>query len=987
MSSRIIQTAIRAAADPRRAGKGFEHLPDAARVTDAAQARILAAIFSGSRAMTELLGQHPQWIPSILTPDYLQHARKEQGLRRDIALLSEPGSGDGPDVFGRLRESRQREMFRIAARDLAGLGVTREVMEEISNVADVVLDATLGFCLGPLVARFGQPFHQDSLGRWTESKFCVIGLGKLGGRELNYSSDVDLIFVYSEEGVVFRKRPAARAAAGGGMRAHAFFKRLAESFVAEVGRATADGALYRVDLRLRPEGEAGPLVRSLAGYENYYAQWGQTWERMMLIKARGVAGDPSLAAEFQEMVQPFRYPRSLGEGALHEIAAMKRRIERDVIRPGELKRDIKRGLGGIREIEFVAQTLQLLNAARIPFLQGAQTLPVLQKLAQYQLLTETEAGRLSAAYCFLRTVEHRLQMENNLQTHTLPADVPARRWLAAVTGFPARADFERELKSHTKFVRSTYEKFVATKKRRAASPFPLQLRGEETRWKSILAAHSFRDVDRAWKLLDEFAHGPSYVHTSSRTTELAMALVPRILALCPKQRQRQTTRGTESRAPKLSDPDRVLARLDSFVQAYGARATLVETWTQHPQLFELLLLLFDRSEFLAAMAIRTPDLVDDLVLSGRLRRAKSPDEIYAELELGAKDRDQRLWLRRYHQSEFMRIGLRDILDLSGADQNVTELSALAEACLRYALAAVSREQGFRNPPVAIIGLGKLGGQELNYGSDLDILFVAENATRTKLPRLQKLAVGIMEMLSSPSEFGVAFVTDARLRPDGEKGLLVNTLAAYESYYRVRARLWEIQALTRVRAVAGNAVVGQNFERLAAELSDFRPLAGVRASGTTPAPPLPACAHSEWKKEIVRMRARIEKERTPPGQDALAIKTGAGGLMDAEFLAQTMCLEHGWREPNTLRALERIRDEKLLGRAVAGRLVESYQQFRRVEAILRRWSFEGEVLLPSDEGALYRVSVRCGFETPEAFRRAVAEWRRNLREAYRCVIET
>jgi glutamate-ammonia-ligase adenylyltransferase len=433
----------------------------------------------------------------------------------------------------------------------------------------------------------------------------------------------------------------------------------------------------------------------------------------------------------------------------------------------------------------------------------------------------------------------------------------------------------------------------------------------------------------------------------------------------------------QSKVQDLSDPDRVLARLDSFITAYGARAILFETWTSNPQLFELLLLLFDRSEFLAEMAIRTPDLIDDLVLSGRLGRHKNTAQILTELRHGRDDADQRLWLRRYHHAEFMRIGLRDILGLADYEQNFIELTALADACLQYALEVIVRRHKLKRSPFAIIGLGKLGGRELNYGSDLDILFVSDSKSQPDLPRLQKLATEFIDLLSSQTELGIAFVIDTRLRPDGEKGLLVNTLEAHGEYYRQRGQLWEIQALTRTRPVAGEPQLGERFQELTARLTNFR---GANESAASNLPPL-ACFTPAWKREIARIRERIEKERTPPGQDALAFKTGSGGLIDAEFIAQAFCLERGWQEANTLRALERIREEGALPRPEAARLLDSYRNLRRVESILRRWSFEGEAVLPFDP-APYYASVSVRLSKPEAFREAVAAYRRDLRRSIR-----
>ena len=344
----------------------------------------------------------------------------------------------------------------------------------------------------------------------------------------------------------------------------------------------------------------------------------------------------------------------------------------------------------------------------------------------------------------------------------------------------------------------------------------------------MLAAHSFREPETAVRLLKEFAEGPGYVHVSPHTTELVRQLILKFLALCPKTGGKAHRKRLRSnRSAILSDPDRVLTRLESFIEAYGTRTALFEMWNSNPPAFELLLLLFDRSEFLAEVAIRTPDLVDDLVNSGRLRQHKTAPEILKDLRYGLDDEDQFLWLRRYHEAELMRLGLRDILGLADFERNLEELSALADACLQYAVEVVMRKNKIKTPPFVIIGLGKLAGCEIDYGSDLDIVFVADAKTKG-LAKFQRLAVEVMDLLSRRTEQGTVFQTDARLRPDGEKGLLVNTLAAYEEYYRKRAQLWEIQALTRTRPVAGDLKLGERFQKLAATLTDFSNAAEGRA---------------------------------------------------------------------------------------------------------------------------------------------------------------
>ena len=1009
MRNPALQHAIEASADPHRAKHGFDQLKatqtsTALKRLSADQARILAALFSGSQALGELLLKHPDWLQQTLDPALLQHPRLEQGLRRQVNAWLKPllAARDFATALAQLRLFKQREMLRIAARDLARPGDVTEITREISNVADVCLEAVCQICHRQFTERFGQPYHPGADERWEPTQFCVFGLGKLGGQELNYSSDVDLTFLYTEEGHLFKEPPARGQQRGKGLANHQFFKRLIEAFVAEVTRLTPEGSLFRVDLRLRPEGDAGPLARSLASYENYYAQWGQTWERMMLIKARRVAGDEALASEFLEMIQPFRYPRSLAEHIVREVAGMKQRTENEVVKAGEMDRNVKLGRGGIREIEFIAQTFQLLNAGRMPFLQTPQTLPALEKLVQYKLLPRPEAKELAEAYQFLRDVEHRLQMENNLQTHTIPAERKARERLAALMGFASLREFENALRRHTRNVRGNFEALFKAEKPAPPRPLPPDFAGREAEWSRLLSDHSFSDGTQSLRLIETFALGPGYVHVSPRTVDLALQLLARLFALCPK---RHSSGKLSLPANALSDPDRVLARLDSYISAYGARAMLYETWTSNPSLFELLLLLFDRSEFLAEVAIRTPDLVDELELSGFLRRRKSAGEILGDLRHGRDDKDQRLWLRRYHQAELMRIGLRDILGLADFEQNLEELSALADACLQYALEVVLRKSKRKAPPFVIVGLGKLGGAELNYGSDLDIIFVAVSKTKN-LSALQGLAAQIMDLLSSPTEFGVAFVTDARLRPDGEKGLLVNTLDAYEDYYRRRAMLWEIQCLTRARPIAGDMKTGDQFQRLAATLASFTPenvAAGFSLRGT-PAKPAPrraqrnlkdaatepgsglAAYRADWKDEIARMRSRIEKERTPSGKNDLAIKTGTGGLVDAEFIAQTLCLAHGWQEPNTLRALQLARERAALPRASSDSLIENYRKLLRIEGILRRWSFEAEAVLPDKPAPLYRVAIRCGFTCAEGLMKALGEYRAAIRKVYHQVIK-
>ena len=363
--------------------------------------------------MSELLLAHPDWTASILRPEQPDLSRSEHSLRREVNRFLHPllKNEDYHGALGQLRDFKQRDMVRITARDLARLGQTMSITKEISCLADLCLETVYQICRQRLTHRWGTPRHKLPEGDWVQTPFCILGLGKLGGTELNYSSDVDVIFLYEEEGQVFRDKAKGRHYSEDRISNHQFFVRLAESIVTEISRATDQGSLFRIDLRLRPEGDSGPLVRSLESYENYYSQWGQTWERLMLIKARPVAGNRALGGEFLEMIQPFRYPRMIGENMLSEIAALKQRINREVVKVDELHRNVKLGQGGIREIEFTAQALQVLYGGKIPFIQNGETLAALTKLAQYHVMEQEQAEALRQAYVFFRDVEHRLQME------------------------------------------------------------------------------------------------------------------------------------------------------------------------------------------------------------------------------------------------------------------------------------------------------------------------------------------------------------------------------------------------------------------------------------------------------------------------------------------------------------------------------------------------------------------------------------------------
>ena len=632
--------------------------------------------------------------------------------------------------FETLRRWKGREMTRIALREVAEVASIEETTEELSQLAAICLTQIFRHWNRELRNRFGSP----------DAEFAVLGLGKLGGRELNHSSDIDVIFVYSHEGQL-----------SANMSYHEWFNRLSANIVETFSSTHSAGALFRIDLRLRPEGSAGPLARSLESMENYYSGFGETWERLALIRARGVAGSEELVYEFLQQHQPFIYPKSPTPDLLDEIAVLKRRIERDIVGQENLERDVKLGAGGIREIEFIVQALQLVHGARHAFLQETSTLKTLRELAQVELLPHKEVLALDAAYRFLRRVEHRLQIEAEQQTHTLPEDAEALHRLALSLGFSSAQELTAGLHHHTGNVRAIFHKNIAESPESAGHAVPNMA--------------IFRDEARATKSMSELAEGPAHFHVAPRTRQVFRKLRPLLLG--------QLT--------KTADPDATLNQVVRFVEAYGMRSMLFELLAVNPRLLELVIRIFDVSQSAGDLLVRHPQLLEEITRSPKLDQLLDVSEHLRRLDLlGAKSSALKP-VRTYRQAQWLRILLRDVLGLSNAVTLVSEHSALAEACLIFMKRLLVEDSG-----LTIIGLGKFGGREITYGADLDVLFVGDNT---------RAAQNLFVAMGKPTPDGTISPLDTRLRPDGEKGPLVAPFATYENYYQSRAQPWELQALT------------------------------------------------------------------------------------------------------------------------------------------------------------------------------------------------
>jgi glutamate-ammonia-ligase adenylyltransferase len=766
-------------------------------------------------------------------------------------------------------------------REVAEAAPLEETIIELSQLADICLTTVYEHWNNELRQRWGSP----------QSQFAVIGVGKLGGRELNHSSDVDLIFVYNDEGQLTAT-----------FSYHEWFTRLGNKIIETFSASDPAGSLFRVDLRLRPEGSAGPLVRSLESMENYYAGFGEMWERLALIKARWICGDRELAYDYLRQLQPFIFPKSPTPDLLDEVAAIKARIERDIVGHEHRERNVKLGVGGIREIEFVVQALQLLHAARHPFLQEPGTLRVVRGLAELELLPNEDATTLETAYRLLRRVEHRLQIEAEQQTHVVPEEGEALDVLARSLGFGAGAQLLTELGKQMRGVRAIFRRVVS-----GAAP------AQET---GALSFKNFRDEAQAARTLAQLGESAAGFHVAPRTRQIFRKLRPLLLTALTR----------------AADPDKTLTQFVRFVEAYGFRSLLFELLTANPRLLALLVRTLDTSEVAGGWLIRRPQLLEELTRSGLLDRTFSVVQHLARLEsLGATAADLDS-VRIYRKRELLRILLRDVLELAPLPQLLAEQNDVAEACLVFVDCLLNPGSS-----LTIVALGKFGGREIGYGADLDVLFVGED------PGPAQRLVASLAQTSAEGNFASL---DARLRPDGEKGPLVCSLETLRNYYETRAQFWELQSLTRARAISGP--LRFDFEALAKEL--------WREAGSRP----------DLVRQIESMLVRIASERGS-GNDFFDFKTGIGGMIEGEFMIQALQMRHRVWEPNFSTAIEKLAAQKFLEKGDARSLQSAYNFLRTCESVLRRWQNHSVSTLPTTREEEDQFARRMRFATIDDFR--------------------
>jgi [glutamine synthetase] adenylyltransferase / [glutamine synthetase]-adenylyl-L-tyrosine phosphorylase len=938
---------------------------------------IVVQLFSTSQHLSELM---------IREPSLLDWLRSGPERRDPNALLADlwvelDGTSDENEQRLLLRRFRQREVLRIGYNDIVRSLPLELITLDLSALADACVEAACRIARGRAEQRHGAPAGRD--GR--PARFVVLALGKLGGQELNYSSDIDLIFLYDVEGQTTGPRSVSNAE---------FFARMGGEVVRMLADYTAIGFAYRVDMRLRPEGDHGALARSLAATLGYYETSGRTWERQALIKCRAIAGDLALGQTFLQAITPFVYRRYLSAAEIGEIKAMKRRIEQRTLSAGTAEVEVKTGHGGIRDVEFVVQFLQLLHGGQYTDVRHANTLTAMARLEQVGCLAPEERGIMEDTYRFLRRVEHRLQIVFDLQTHQMPRDLEEQRILSVRMGYAPASAWEDRTGPAQRFLNDYRSKTDLNRRilnhllhdafrddNGSASDPAVDLvldpaPGAEL-IDSVMANYPFRDRLTAYHNLMALAREDIPFLSQARCRHFLAAIAPRLLQAV-------------SRAP---DPDMALTNLEKVSASLGAKAILWELFSFNPPTLRLYVELCATSQFLSEILINNPGMVDDLMDSLVVDRAQPALAIKAELaELCKGAEDLAPILLSFKNKEWVRIGTRDILGREPIRDVTRELADVAQAVVTQAACDQWRRRSTRfgiprrgrdgkRARWAVVGLGKLGGRELNYHSDLDLIFVLEDDGYTEggdesIPNelfVSQVVRRMLKALAGGPTGSPLYAVDTRLRPHGASGPLVSTLASFREYFRGAAQVWECLALTRARVIFSTGGFGRTVTESIREALRH---------------PWPAALLA---REVVSMRRKLED-----ACDRNDLKHGYGGLADIEFLVHFLQLTHAAAFPEVLRpnlwdALDSLRHAGLIAPEVHNDLREAYDFWRTVESRLRIVHNRTGVDLPDDPDELARLARRLNYDQPapraaaDAFRRDAARLTSRVRSLFEQIV--
>ena len=858
-----------------------------------------------SPGILERACRYSRYVRRLITADSDLPRRAEFERAWDFARMRErldALEAAGVALPRALRELRKEVMLALIARDLAGLAGLEEVIATSTALAEVAIEAATEGIHRELGTQFGEPRGAAS---GDIQKLHVVGMGKLGGGELNVSSDIDLILLYPEEG----ETDGARALSN-----HEFFTRLARKLSATLSEMTEDGYVFRVDLRLRPYGESGPLVASFDMLENYLITQGREWERYAWIKGRVLTGDRG--AELMELVRPFVFRRHLDYSAFESMRDLHRQIRVEVERR-DIAENIKLGPGGIREIEFIVQLFQLIRGGRDAPLRRQATLGVLPLLAERRLLGPEAVADLQAAYVFLRNLEHRLQYLDDQQTHALPRAPEDRDLIAETMGFENYDGLRRELERHRDAVtRQFNETFVSSRE----EPDDLS-----TIWRDApdgveasavpppLARLGYADPAEVQRRLGAFRDSARYRQMPAGSQARIGRLVPLMLEAAAAQPKR----------------DETFERMLQLLESISRRESYLALLEQYPQALARVAELMGSSPWAAQYLTQHPILLDELLDSRTLYEAPDWSDLTARVraELGDAEGDvekQMDILRHFKHVQTMRLLVQDLAGTLSLETLSDDLSDLARHILGIVveLAWRSVQQRHRETPAfAVVGYGKLGGKELGYASDLDVVFLYDDPAPEAAENYSRLARRISHWLTSMTSAGVLYDVDLRLRPDGASGLLVSPVESFRDYQTQHAWPWEHQALTRARFVAGDETIGAAFEALRiAILRQPRDLAALKTA-------------------VIEMRAKMLTAH-PNTSGLFDLKHDRGGIIDVEFIVQYLVLGHAHEHEaltgnvGNLALLKRAASLGLAPAAAALAAHDAYRRFRQLQHSLR-----------------------------------------------------
>jgi len=819
-----------------------------------------------------------------------------------------------------LRRRRAREMVRIAFRDIAGQADLAETTADLSAFADACLQAALTSLDAWQCAEFGIPRGMAG----EKLSLVIVGMGKLGARELNFSSDIDLIFAYPEAGTISRDQSA--------LSGEDFFTRLARNVIKVIGATTPEGFVFRVDARLRPYGENGPIVMSFDAMEDYYQSQGREWERYAWIKARPVAGDPTAGEDLMSRLQPFIYRRYLDYGVFDSLRQMKQKIALEVRRKG-LEYNIKTGAGGIREIEFFGQMFQLMRGGVIPHLRARRILTILDVLVSETFIDAATRDELTAAYLFLRNTEHRLQELADRQTHELPQTPEDRLKLAAGMGFPAWEPFLAALTAHRNIVHGHFNSLLETSEEQDR-PAEAQATEENltTVWLDIFADEDhqttlsragFQDPQRAARLLKDLQQDQTTRSLSTNGRQRLDRLMPDLLAAIGQS----------------AEPELVLGRITDLLKAIQQRTNYLALLLENPSALKHLVRLANESPWIIAFLSQHPVLLDELLDPRTLYSPPEKADLEREIDrrLARIDLDDLEYqieeLCIFKQINTLKVAAADITGAMPLMRTSDHLTYIAEVVVDRVVNLSWRHLVNKHGRPAcdpagrgfvVIAYGKLGGIELGYGSDLDLVFLhagrrgemtGGDKTIDNAQFFARLGQRVVHILTAHTRAGRLYETDTRLRPSGISGLLVNHIEAFRTYQAEEAWTWEHQALVRARIICGDESLEDTFNRIRHDI-----IAVHRDAETL-------------RSEVVSMRQKMRHNLFKPQPGTFDLKQGNGGIVDIEFMVQYLVLRYADQHPqltvwsDNVRLLETLAACGLITAATADFLKSAYLTFR------------------------------------------------------------